>query len=602
MRLKQDHLLAYLYCDLLAVTVICGFTLLRIPQSAFADANSTATATVTVASACTLTTTGGGTYSTTMLNGTSNDINANAISISCNDNSGFEVYAVGYANNTIGWNMLLYNGVGDRDYDISTGDENSYRSNWLMYVSGTNVNIKNDFNGARDVPNTYEVVANNYSNTSSASITPVYAIKVGSSQPAGTYVGKVKYTIVHPVGANAPTQTGIGLYDTIADMSKGTQTAADLAADITVANSGVYEYDSRVFGSASDASNDYPIYYYRGILDSNASSVDSSSEGDGVIWPNYVLLEGSTTRTCWRIVRTTGSGGIKMIYNGPYGGTTVGSCSNRLTRPFADEQQYAFNVDYTGQAEMMLSTYITSVGYTHKPMPRIVPPTNDTYSNIFGVAGSASSTIKGRVEHWWLGMHDGEFDSILETNAGYCNDRTLYTRSRTYDLVADGGTVSRPYLDATGSRYTEYYFGAYVRNYDIMSTPSLHCPRSLDLYTTAASASGNQKLVVPVALLTADEAAFAGSGFGTGLVGGNSSYSAQSFLTTQAEYWLLSPYTRSADGKAKGSVVDLAGASAKAKGVDYTDAYVRPVISLAPGTTAYMGTGTATDPWIVLAP
>ena len=76
-------------------------------------------------------------------------------------------------------------------------------------------------------------------------------------------------------------------------MSKGPQTLAELQAVITTptssdpstdtSNSGVYEYNASLFGTASDASNNYKIYYYRGILDSNLDGTANTygSNGNG---------------------------------------------------------------------------------------------------------------------------------------------------------------------------------------------------------------------------------------------------------------------------------------------------------------------------------
>ena len=55
---------------------------------------------------------------------------------------------------------------------------------------------------------------------------------------------------------------------------------------------------------ASTLKDEYPIYYYRGPIENN-----------NVIFANY----------CWKIVRTTETGGTKLIYNG----TPVnGKCNN----------------------------------------------------------------------------------------------------------------------------------------------------------------------------------------------------------------------------------------------------------------------------------
>lgn len=592
MRSKQNHLLAYSYCSLVAITVICGFILSRIPQSAFADVNDTATATVTVASACTLTTSGGGTYSITMSNGASSAVNANAISIACNDNGGFAIYVVGYSKNVIGNNNLLYSGTGN-GYDISTAT-NSHGSSWGMSLAASNVTLHNNFGSARNIPSSHTLAASSNSSTSNASITPTYNITVGGSQPAGTYVGKVKYTIVHPSNAAAPTQTGMGLYDTIADMSKGTQTFNDLTANITADNSGVYEYNSSAFGTASDASNDYVIYYYRGILDSDLDGTSSTygSNGNGALWPNYVKLG----NTCWRIVRTTGSGGVKMIYNGLYGATTSGSCANSQTN--AQVQTSAFNTSRSAR-----NTFIYAIGYNFFSGPF---PVDATYSEVF-VNGFNDSTIKSAVEVWFS-SNISAYVGILEDSAGYCNDRTLYVNSgRDVVRVGDNDIIDGIAPTSTGT-YTEYYFGPGYRNGATLlsGSPSLNCARNSDLLTTSNATNGNKMLSQPVSLLTVDEAILSGSGSVLSSGGGGMSllgrYHYNSFLRSGSGFWLLSPRHRSNNGQVSAYRIGAEGSSANGALTDSTSYGVRPVISLKPGTTATTGSGIATDPWVVPAP
>ena len=140
--------------------------------------------------------------------------------------------------------------------------------------------------------------------------------KASSSQASGDYTNIINFYAV----ANPEPEF---LYDKVAEMSKGTLAANNVLLtdaietpttdDYTTdtSNSGVYLYDPNVYGASSDASNSYPIYFYRGILEKNPTS--SGSEGSAKTYPNYVRL---SNNTCWRIVRTTGSGGVKMIYNG----------------------------------------------------------------------------------------------------------------------------------------------------------------------------------------------------------------------------------------------------------------------------------------------
>ena len=147
------------------------------------------------------------------------------------------------------------------------------------------------------------------------------------------------------------------------------------------------------------------------------------------------------------------------------------------------------------------------------------------------------------------------------------------------------------------------YFGAYGRNLNATNagkTPSLTCPRStVDLYRYVANSTGvSNKLKYPAALLTADEASFAGSGSPTATQG--SAYNANSYLRSGFYFWLLSPNRRYSSGIANGFYLNsdgyLNGSSAS------STAGVRPAISLTSGTSAVDGIGTATNPWIVNPP
>ena len=146
---------------------------------------------------------------------------------------------------------------------------------------------------------------------------------------------------------------------------------------------------------------------------------------------------------------------------------------------------------------------------------------------------------------------------------------------------------------------TTYYFGAYPRNTQSSTfNPLLTCPRGkVDLYSYSGDAgNGNGQLKYPVALLTADEATMAGSGWSSS----TGAYNANSFLRSGSNFWLLSPGRRSSYGYAYGFFL-YSGGYLDYNVVDY--AYgVRPAISLSPGTNVASGSGTATDPWVVTAP
>ncbi len=78
------------------------------------------------------------------------------------------------------------------------------------------------------------------------------------------------------------------LYRLMADSSVGLDTNVNFNSTPTDANSGVYTI-------ASTSSDTYPVHYYRGKIKNN-----------------NVLFAGF----CWKMVRTTAMGGVKLIYNG----------------------------------------------------------------------------------------------------------------------------------------------------------------------------------------------------------------------------------------------------------------------------------------------
>ncbi|MBR2994186.1 hypothetical protein IKF43_02230, partial [Candidatus Saccharibacteria bacterium] len=200
----------------------------------------------------------------------------------------------------------------------------------------------------------------------------------------------------------------------------------------------------------------------------------------------------------------------------------------------------------------------------------------------------------------------------LEPNAGYCNDRTLYSnRSSTTPLIDSDVIVPGP----TGSmRPAAYYFGAFIRN-DLPVTvtvkaPSLNCPRgAVDLYTDKTDGgtnlnNGNGQLEEPVALITADEAALAGSGGSEGRTTTStysSNYSYSSYLRSGNNFWLLSPGKRDDYGLTSSSILTSHGFVSCGGSSSYlVGRYgVRPAISLTSGTIISSGTGTAVDPWVI---
>lgn len=221
---------------ILATTIGSGVVLSSSSTSADEATASVDTISVTVSESCTLSSTGNNSHSTEMSNGQYlTDIGTTTMTAFCNDAGGFSIYAIGYTGDTLGSNVLTNASLGST-HDIATGTNtgpvgNVDNSAWAMklgtlttnhpaIIVGTNDDTEKDsetldFSSYQAVPDTYTKVAYRTSSTDIASenitaegskLTTTYASYISKTQPAGTYTGQVKYTMVHPYTEPAPTQ------------------------------------------------------------------------------------------------------------------------------------------------------------------------------------------------------------------------------------------------------------------------------------------------------------------------------------------------------------------------------------------------------------
>ena len=162
----------------------------------------------------------------------------------------------------------------------------------------------------------------------------------------------------------------------------------------------------------------------------------------------------------WRIIRTNADGSIRLLYHGT--STTATDA-------------------YIGTSEF--NTYETSspkyVGYMYGD-------TDDTLEE--ARTNINDSTIKAYIDNWYVNNMTS-YTKYLSTTAVYCNDREV-----------GSGTYS-----ATG---LTFYYAAHTR-LEANKTPTYDCTNNNDKFTVDAS-TGNGKLTYPIALMTADEIAYAG--------------------------------------------------------------------------------------------
>ena len=272
-------------------------------------------------------------------------------------------------------------------------------------------------------------------------------------------------------------------------------------------------------------------YYYRGAVDDN--------------WVSFAGFY-------WRIIRINGDGSVRLIYAGVSDSATPDSSNTRGSGTQIGTSTYSINS----------STYNDNayVGYMY------------TLNQAHGTG--TESGIKKVVDSWYkTNIVDEGYSSHVDTNAGFCNDRTI-------DPTSSG----------TGIGTSATYYGAYNRLYDNKS-PSFKCSdKNNDLFTESSSNKGNKKLTYPVGLITADEVSYAG---GVARSSNNSYY-----LYTGMNYWTMSPFNFSSS-RARVFYVYWSG-DLDNWFVEETRG-VRPVINLKADVTITGGNGSSSTPFEVTA-
>ena len=225
-----DRLLHVMSLLLLSVTTLSALVLINVTLVAHADDASVSTATVTVNQSCSMTAITDTPHTANLHNGIysgtdyANGIGKTTLKTFCNDGLGYAIYAIGYTGNEYGSTVLHSDTLGST-FDINTGTYTSgstTNSTWSMKlssVSGTyaptisdGTNSTENFTTWHVVPSEYTKVAYKTTGTdilvggsgTGSSVEVTYDAYISAIQPAGTYVGQVKYTLVHPSTAGKP--------------------------------------------------------------------------------------------------------------------------------------------------------------------------------------------------------------------------------------------------------------------------------------------------------------------------------------------------------------------------------------------------------------
>ena len=230
---------------------------------------------------------------------------------------------------------------------------------------------------------------------------------------------------------------------------------------------------------------------------------------------------------CWRIVRTVEDGSVRLRYGG-----TATQNGNTYTCP---QTGTVVNI---GESIYHTSSYNKSdVNYK-------------------------TSDIRIVVENWYrdnIASHTSLTNLIADTP--YCND-----------------------MSSSRSNSFETYYGPDERLY-FSTSPQYKCPNSSHAYTVSKG-----DLTYPIALLTADEVAYAGGVYDKG----NSSY----YLCTSGGYWTMSPVLYRDDEIPRVFNVSGSGNLFRMYTVDEILPVV-PVISLKNEAAVKRGTGAYNDPYVI---
>lgn len=404
------------------------------------------------------------------------------------------------------------------------------------------------------------------------------------------------------------------LYDLMmvnASLDNTSSTYVTSSSGISFSSAGSETNGMGIYKMASTNGDSYPVFYYRGPIDNN-----------------HVRFGGF----CWKIVRTTNTGGVKIIYNGTYNSETgcgntaessqIGvSAFNTYTNPsLADvgymygtrhettstsmsgkKYTYANDVTYSNGTYTLVSTntpsssYLLSYtslrkGYHYTCMSTATSCSTVYYIYSFGTSKTHHVTMTGgtllskvlsdtttgssnTTSSVIKGVLDSWYESNLSSYESYLEDTVFCNDRSIYELSG---------WDKDSNSTSDLHFNGYARNF-LTYKPSVSCPAN-DSFTTN-SANGNGKLSHPIGLITADEIILA-SGTTSG------------YLHSGSAYWTMTPSYYGDSTTGAHNYVFSAGILESISKVS-AEYGVRPVVSLKAGIEYSSGDGTALNPYVI---
>lgn len=274
---------------IIAVLFLISFGQVLRPFDSFADYSSTVDEiAIRVPISCTMGGTGTHSHNAEIRNGQYNSaIGETTLQSFCNDKNGFVIYAIGYTDNIDGKNVLA-NSAQVSSQDIVTGTATGTvggvdKSQWAMRLSVVTdpeptypITVQNGFDSFHKVPDEYTAVAKHTSNTDigtsaeGSTLKTTYQVYISNTQLAGTYVGQVKYLLLHPHLTPVPYNTMLDTGPAVAAKMKtlaasATKDYSDETSDIKavrMANSIPYGFVATNANTVSTPDSKHPIYIF----------------------------------------------------------------------------------------------------------------------------------------------------------------------------------------------------------------------------------------------------------------------------------------------------------------------------------------------------
>jgi len=337
----------------------------------------------------------------------------------------------------------------------------------------------------------------------------------------------------------------------------------------------------------STQNDKYPIVYYRGDVNNN-----------------NVIYAGQ----CWLIVRTTETGGVKLIYNGGvkedndgnlscsnYSNVTVetieevGKYNENYLKAYINKETYAFNSNYNSPVYVGYMYNDTNKFYSSSTLDGagyIAHLSDNTVDQETGrhAQNLKDSRIKKVIDRWFESNIKNKIknrlaEDILEDTV-WCADRSLTSTNFPIENYATNNVFA---YSASTRLGMEEFLGAET----IPSvTPSLVCNRDMDKFTVD-SANGNGDLTYPIGMLTGDEILMAGSSV--------NSFGIITYLTIPThQFWAVSP-NHFYDGMS--SAFMTISSTLEYSNVGNDDVGVRPSISLGLWAKLQGGDGSFKSPY-----